>query len=181
MKEFDILFQEVIKHEGYYANVEGDKGGETYMGIARKIHPTWDGWEVVDQYKEVHGMLNRNQKIEGITIHTLVEKFYYEKYWLGNGINLIENMNLQYIIFDWCINSGIYGAKKVQQLVGVVADGVIGKLTAKTINNHNPSHLFRIIKHARIDFYHKIAKSGQNHKFLNGWLKRINSINFVYY
>ncbi|MBX9449807.1 MAG: hypothetical protein KL787_08850, partial [Taibaiella sp.] len=26
------------------ANVAGDRGGETYKGIARNIHPKWQGW-----------------------------------------------------------------------------------------------------------------------------------------
>ncbi len=40
-KTFDELFDGVIKHEGYYANVTGDNGGETYMGVARNLHPKW--------------------------------------------------------------------------------------------------------------------------------------------
>lgn len=177
MENFDIIFKKVIVHEGYYANVKGDRGGETYMGIARKIHPKWEGWKLVDGYKKVNGKIKRNQKIEGVIIQSLVEKFYFETYWTKNGIHLIENFNLQYIIFDWCVNSGIYGAINVQRLVSANPDGIIGKKTAKLINECNPEHLFKIIKHARINFYHKIAV-GQNEQFLNGWLKRINSINY---
>lgn len=179
MKQFDYIFAKVIEHEGYYANVEGDRGGETYMGIARNIHSDWEGWRVIDQYKEVYGELKRNERIPGITIQTLVEKFYYEDYWLNNGINLINDFNLKYIIFDWCVNSGTYGAKHVQKLVGVKADGLIGSITAKAINDKTPLHLFKIIKHARINYYHAISKNGQNEQFLNGWLKRINSINYT--
>lgn len=179
MKNFDKAFKTVIEHEGYYANIEGDKGGETYMGIARNIHPTWRGWKYIDQHKELYGIIARNQKIEGITIETLVVKFYFEKYWTKNGIHLIDNYNLQYIIFDWCVNSGIYGAKHVQRIVGTKADGIIGKITTTLINDFDPEHLFKIIKHARINYYKAIAKKGQNAKFLNGWLKRINSINYT--
>lgn len=42
MKTFNELFEGVIKHEGYYANVIGDRGGETYMGVARNLHPNWN-------------------------------------------------------------------------------------------------------------------------------------------
>jgi lysozyme family protein len=177
MKNFDRIFEKVIEHEGYYANVEGDKGEETYMGIARNIHPNWTGWHLIDEYKKVHGQLSRNEKIEGITIKAMVEMFYFETYWTGNGIHLIDNYNLQYIIFDWCVNSGIYGAKNIQRLVGAIPDGIIGKKTAELINGYTPEHLFKIIKHARINYYHKIAV-GQNEQFLNGWLNRINNINY---
>lgn len=176
MSDFERLFKNIIKHEGYYANVPGDKGGETYMGIARNIHPDWKGWKYIDDYKKNVGRLKRNQKIESISLDTLVEIFYYEKYYLANGINLINNFNLKYIIFDWCVNSGVYGAKNVQRIVGVEQHGIIGKKTAKAINESNAMALFFDIKNARVEYYHAISKKGQNYKFLDGWLARINSI-----
>ncbi len=63
-KTFDELFDGVIKYEGYYANVTGDKGGETYMGVARKLHPDWEGWKYIDAYKEMHGKIRWNFKID---------------------------------------------------------------------------------------------------------------------
>lgn len=178
MKTFNDAFKTVIEHEGYYANVIGDRGGETYMGIARVIHPTWDGWAIIDGYKNNYGEIKRNQKLDIIVLDSMVEKFYFQKYWVGNGIHLIENYNLQYIIFDWCVNSGRFGAKKVQRIVGAKPDGIIGKFTALLINHFNPLELFNTIKSARINYYHVISEKGQNIKFLKGWLKRINSINY---
>lgn len=57
-------------------------------------------------------------------------------------------------------------------------DGIIGKNTLSVINNCEAKALFDAIKMARIRYYHTIARSGQNHKFLNGWLRRINAIEF---
>lgn len=37
--------------EGGYANVLGDKGGETYMGISRVYWPSWPGWPVIDDWR----------------------------------------------------------------------------------------------------------------------------------
>ena len=45
------LIDMVLKHEGGYANVSGDLGGETYRGISRKNFPSWNGWEIVDEKK----------------------------------------------------------------------------------------------------------------------------------
>lgn len=178
MTNFDKIFKKVIEHEGYYANVVGDRGGETYMGIARVIHPTWEGWEFIDQYKKRCGDLSRNEQIPSAKLDSMVEKFYFERYWTKNGIHLIENYNLQYIIFDWCVNSGVYGAKQVQRIVKVKPDGIIGKMTAIAINSTMPTELFETIKLSRINFYIAISKKGMNSKFLKGWLKRINSINY---
>ncbi len=55
-------------------------------------------------------------------------------------------------------------------------DGIIGKITIKAINACYPEMLFNTIKSSRIHYYHVIAKRGENHKFLNDWLKRIDSI-----
>ena len=66
MKTFDELFDGVIKHEGYYANVEGDRGGETYMGVARNLHPDWEGWKYIDAYKETYGKIKWNFKIDSM-------------------------------------------------------------------------------------------------------------------
>lgn len=64
MMTFDKLFDGVIKHEGYYANINGDRGGETYMGVARNLHPDWEGWEYIDAYKETYGKIKWNYKID---------------------------------------------------------------------------------------------------------------------
>jgi len=55
-------------------------------------------------------------------------------------------------------------------------DGIIGKSTIKAINYCPPELLFNAIKSARIHYYNTIAQRGQNHKFLKGWLRRIQGI-----
>jgi lysozyme family protein len=87
-KPFDELFDGVIKHEGYYANETGDKGGETYMGVARNLHPNWEGWQIIDGYKLTFGELKRNAKIDIPELTTMVKEFYkqtfYDKYKIGS-------------------------------------------------------------------------------------------------
>ena len=183
-KTFDELFEGVIKHEGYYANVTGDKGGETYMGVARNLHPNWEGRHIVDGYKLTFGELKRNTKIDVPELTTMVEKFYkhtfYDKYKIGS----INSGSLQEIIFDWCVNSGYWGSCGVQKVLNryfnrdLKLDGIIGNNTVNAINSIQPELLFVAIKDARIYYYHLISKRSQNHKFLKGWLKRINAINF---
>jgi len=182
MKTFDDLFDQVIKYEGYYANVEGDKGGETYMGVARNLHPDWEGWKLIDEYKREHGSIKWNQKLEMPDLTAFVKDYYKITFYKKNKIDEIGDGSLQEIIFDWCVNSGRYGSKGVQKVLNndfgksLIEDGIIGKNTIKTINACNPKDLFHAIKEARIQYYHDIAKKGQNQKFLEGWLNRINSI-----
>lgn len=183
-KTFDELFDGVIKHEGYYANVAGDKGGETYMGVARNLHPDWEGWKIIDGYKLTFGELKRNAKIDIPELTTMVKEFYkqtfYDKYKIGS----INSGSLQEIIFDWCVNSGYWGSCGVQKVLNrffdceLKLDGIIGKNTVRAINSCPPELLFNAIKSARIHYYNTIAKRGQNQKFLKGWLRRINAISF---
>lgn len=171
MNNFPSIIKRILIHEGGYCDVKGDTGGETYCGISRVNNPNWDGWKIIDAQKLVY-----NQKLP--ELENNVYQFYYSKYWLKNGLHLINDYSLQYIIFDWVINSGIFAIKKVQEIVSAKPDGKLGLITAKLINEYNSEHLFNIIKHARINFYYEIAKKGSNAKFLNGWLKRVESINY---
>ncbi len=185
MKTFDELFDGVIKHEGYYANVEGDQGGETYMGVARNLHPDWEGWQYIDAYKETYGEIPWNFKIDVPQLTELVKDFYKQTFYKRFKIDEISNGSLQEIIFDWCVNSGVWGARGVQRVLNqffdadLKMDGIIGKMTLEAIANCQPKELFWEIKKARIRYYHKIAKKGKNHLFLEGWLKRIESISFI--
>jgi lysozyme family protein len=44
MAEFNPALEKVLSHEGGYVVDPNDPGGETYKGVARKIHSKWDGW-----------------------------------------------------------------------------------------------------------------------------------------
>nr|WP_321409110.1 glycosyl hydrolase 108 family protein [uncultured Carboxylicivirga sp.] len=183
-KTFDELFDGVIKHEGYYANVAGDKGGETYMGVARNLHPDWEGWKTIDSYKETFGSIKRNTKIDIPELTELVKQFYkltfYDKYNIGS----INSGSLQEIIFDWCVNSGYWGSCGTQKVLNrffdfdLKLDGIIGNQTITAINSCPPEMLFNAIKSARVHYYHVIAQKGQNQKFLEGWLRRIAMIKY---
>lgn len=41
--DFNIAYNPVRTFEGDWCNVPGDKGGETYAGIARAFFPDWPG------------------------------------------------------------------------------------------------------------------------------------------
>lgn len=177
MKHFEIIFEREIEHEQYYANIPGDEGAETYMGIARAIFPGWDGWILIDAYKKANGPIPHNTHIDRPEIDRHVLE-HYREYWKKCGMNMIENFSIQYILFDFAVNSVRTWAKKTQALLGVTTDGIIGRKTCAAINAQNPEHLFRIIKYYRINYYKKLAEKPNNAQFLKGWLKRIESINY---
>ena len=51
MADFDLAYAPVAKWEGGWTHDSGDKGGETYAGIARAFFPDWPGWHFIDAAK----------------------------------------------------------------------------------------------------------------------------------
>ena len=51
MADFEKAFRRMLANEGglSLSDVKNDRGGQTYAGIARKHHPNWPGWKVVDR------------------------------------------------------------------------------------------------------------------------------------
>jgi hypothetical protein len=67
MSDFNISYSITMGNEGPYDNDPTDVGGETYWGIARKYHPDWDGWKIIDSYKTKPGFpgnLKDNQSLK---------------------------------------------------------------------------------------------------------------------
>lgn len=51
MANFEIAYNLTAAAEGGYSNNPNDRGGETWRGIARKRHPMWIGWAIVDSIR----------------------------------------------------------------------------------------------------------------------------------
>lgn len=163
MSNFKTALQRVLKHEGGYVNNPHDKGGETNYGItigtARQF-----GY---------HGSM-RHIPMD------VVEKIYKSRFW--DKLNCDEfaekyGFAFAFQLFDAGVNHGVGNAKRIlQRAVGVVDDGVIGKITLQAIDNHAP-RLTDLFNAERIHFYTKI--SSFNH-FGRGWMRRMSdNLRFV--
>lgn len=177
MASFSTAYDQHIQpNEGYYAFLKGDKGGQTYGGIARNYFPNWVGWKTVDFF--VDRDYNGNPQAVPNNKHwseldTAVRQFFLTQFWDPNNMSLVRNQDVANIIFDWQVNSGSKTAnKQVQQIVGVAADGIFGPNTLNAINNWNAAKLNNAIKEARAEFYSSLADAD---KFLAGWLNRLNN------
>lgn len=168
------------KHEGYYVNNPADKGGETYAGVARNIHPAWAGWPTLDAYKvKIGRALNTNEQVPGMEGY--VEAFY-KALWDSKNFSAIHNQDVANIVYDYFINSGNTGIRKTQEVLRdvfkapITVDGIMGPQTINYINAQDPVMLYNAIKEKRIAFYHGlVAKDPTQIVFLKGWLARINS------
>lgn len=172
MAKFDSFFDTLIKHEGGYVNDPLDRGGATNWGVTLAV------WVRNGYDKNGDGLIDAKD----IQLLTKQDAFNVAKklYWDAVKADEFVNQSVAEFVFDWGYNSGPKTAiKKVQQIVGVKADGAIGPKTIAAINGANQEELFNKLKASREAFFRAIvAKNPSQQKFLKGWLNRNNSFNF---
>ena len=164
----------VLKWEGgaKYTNSKIDRGGATKYGI------TIATWRTVGYDKNGDGKIDEND-VKLITEEDIT-KVLKKNFWDKWKADQIKNQKVAEILVDWLWASGKWGIIKPQQLLGVKADGIVGKQTLAAVNNYpNQRQLFDAIKSARKAYIDKVIKNDPRqiaHKV--GWYNRINSITF---
>ena len=156
-----------IKWEGGYVNDKNDKGGPINRGITLSTFRAYFGNNKTSN--DLKNMSNTQWLY-------IFKQGFYDKIKCSE----VKNENIQLIWCDWFWGSGSWGIKKVQTIVGVEDDGIVGEKTIEAINKYNPKDLFNKIKASRIAFYYAIVKNNPSQKkFLNGWLNRVNDISYL--
>lgn len=169
-----------MSNEGGYADHPADRGGETFMGITRKNHPDWEGWEDIDKLKE-SGHIKDAHKLPAMMAQA--QKFYEEHYWDKVKADDFEE-DLSLILFDTAVHSGVRRASKLLQksvgyiVLNIEVDGRIGRLTIKAVKDFVVSldlnTLIKIYTINRGKFYLDIiARDKTQTVFLRGWMRRI--------
>lgn len=179
MADFEKALIRTTHEEGGYANVSGDRGGETYRGIARNYNPDWAGWSVIDRQGSIaHGAII-------LEAEELVGDFYRKKYWSVVRGDEIKNQALAELIFDWSVNSG-KAVREIQKVLNfqfganLVIDGVFGSKTLAAINAANADALSNGIVNARIAYYAGGVSDGWlDSKFLRGLVNRARGFSTV--
>ncbi len=155
-ENFDVCLQAILHHEGGYVNHPKDPGGETNLGVTKRVYEEWGGTKDMKDLTEAD-----------------VGPIYKKNYWdrckcdhLPSGLDLA--------VFDWAVNSGTgRAAKKLQKMIGTVADGGIGPNTLKTLDEYIQSQgLTEVISeyhNIRQDFYESLKTFDT---FGKGWTRR---------
>lgn len=172
MAKFDSFFDTLIKHEGGYVNDPLDRGGATNWGITLAV------WIRRGYDKNGDGLINEKD----VKLITKEDAFKIAKsqYWDAVRADEIHNQSIAEFIFDWGYNSGPGTAiKRVQKVLKLKQDGVIGPKTITAINSADQEVLFNNLKKEREVFFRGIVKKNPSqNRFLKGWLNRNNSFNF---
>ncbi len=178
-------YEEVMSIEGGYANDPTDKGGETYMGVARKKWPKWEGWKYLDSKKSNPGFPSI---LRGdYALYEMVMKFYYDNFWLPNRLDELKNANIKREIFDTSVNQGpTIGVRYLQRALNLlnrngrtykdtIVDGHMGAETIRLTNNHpDPQMVYDLMNTMQGAKYIAICEADKTQeKYMNGWLTRV--------
>lgn len=162
MADFLPAFEKMIVAEGGYVlhNVEGDRGGMTYAGIARNMNPQWAGWAVIDQ--------------GGAPAADMVRHFYRANFWNPIRGDDLKHQTTAEAVFDFGVNAGLGVATKLAQLVvGATPDGQLGPRSVDLLNNYDPQKFVLAYALAKIARYRDIVQRDRTQaKFLLGWVNR---------
>lgn len=198
MADFNLAYQNTMISEGGYSNHANDRGGETYMGIARKLHPHWLGWPIIDSYKgSVYAKSLSDVLFENVELQKLVRSFYKESFWPASFDQLDQDVANE--LFDTGVNQGLGTAVKYFQKAlnllnrnqrdypNVKEDGAIGPLVLASyqslISTKNyPSRsynkvvkvLLKLMNHFQMQRYIDLIESDEHQEdFLFGWTERV--------
>lgn len=167
MADFSKFAPLLLQLEGGYVWHPDDQGGPTNMGVTLRTYRSYCGQDktVADLKQMSFGTWKGIMK---------------DMYWDKCQADKINSQPLAEIIVDWCVNSGSTGIRKVQEILSLKPDGIVGPLTLAAVNGHRPQELFDRIKAARKQFYIDIVKRNPSKKvFMNGWMNRLESFAFI--
>lgn len=188
MADFARAFRKTIRFEGGYVNDPDDPGGETYRGIARRHHPGWEGWPVIDAAKDSPDFprcLDRRKALQ-----EAVRLFYRQQYWDRIRGNSIASQEVADEVFEAGVNLGVRRAVTFLQTAlnvlnrrqtlyqDVVEDGVCGPDTLAALAAYlqtEPPELVITVANI-LQGMHYIALMKQNavrEKYARGWLERV--------
>ena len=94
-------------------------------------------------------------------------------YWDRWCATEIESQGIANLLVDWVWASGSATIRKVQVMIGVKADGIVGQKTISALNKADVEIMFMRIFTERETYYRKCRGAW---KYLGGWLRRLQAI-----
>jgi lysozyme family protein len=147
----------ILHHEGGYVNHPKDPGGETNLGVTKRVYEDFGGT------KDMKDLTRED-----------VEPIYKKNYWdRVKGDDLPAGLDL--CVFDFGVNAGTgRAAKYLQTLIGTVADGGIGPNTLKTldayVSEHGVKETIENYQAERQKYYESLSTFDT---FGKGWTRRV--------
>lgn len=160
-----------------------DRGGMTYKGIARRYHPEWSGWKIIDGILAKHPDIREASQVcfKNTALDAAVELFYRVEFWSPIHGEDIMYQATATEMFISAVNTGAGTAVKLaQQAAGVKVDGVFGMKTLTAVNALTPDVFCDRYTQHEIGHYEAIANDGKHDaddkRFIKGWIARAHAV-----
>lgn len=164
MADYTKLIPIVKKWEGGYVNHPLDKGGPTNSGVT------------IATFRSVYG---KNKTVKDLKNMTSEQWRYIFKtrFWDLWQADSIDNQAIANLLVDYVWASGVYGIKYPQQVLGVKADGIVGKKTLAALNEYPDKEelFYRLWDRRKEHFDAIVAKNPKQKVFYLGWINRLNA------
>ena len=190
MAKVELLLPKILKWEGGFVNDPVDSGGATNKGVTLATYKA---------YRKAHGMKTPTvadlKAITNETVMAILKEFYWDKMKADD----IANQSIANLCVNMLWGSGTGYIKRIQSVLNVKQDGVVGPVTIGKINGWaNQKDLFDRLWNQRKKFFENIVvndirvyerKIGRKaterellrytkKRFLNGWLNRLNDFRY---
>ena len=156
-KNYDKCLQAILHHEGGYVNHPKDPGGETNLGVTKRVYEEWGGT------KDMKDLLVED-----------VAPIYKKNYWDKIKADSLPS-GLDLCVFDFGVNAGPgRAAKYLQGQIGTMADGGIGPNTLAKLEEYlkfTPvEQAIKTYQESRQDYYEQLSTFSS---FGRGWTRRV--------
>jgi lysozyme family protein len=146
----------VLKSEGGWVNNPADPGGETNLGVTKRVWEEYVGHPV--------------ESLKKLTKED-VAPLYELKYWRPCYGEVLPR-GLDFVVFSMGVNAGPgRSVKLLQSSLGLVPDGVIGPTTRGLISDSNCATLIAKFSESRRQYYGALKTFPI---FGKGWLARVD-------
>ena len=147
----------ILHHEGGFVNHPKDPGGETNLGVTKRVYEEWGG----------------TKDMKDLTVDD-VSPIYKKNYWdRVRGDDLPAGLDL--CVFDFGVNAGTgRAAKYLQKMIGTTPDGGIGPATLQKlkeyVDDQGVEHTIKLYQMGRQKYYESLSTFST---FGRGWTRRV--------
>lgn len=156
-KNWQKCLETILHHEGGYVNHPEDPGGETNLGVTKRVYEEFGG----------------TKDMKDLTVED-VEPIYKKNYWDRVKADQLPS-GLDLCVFDFGVNAGTgRSAKFLQGMIGATQDGAIGPATLAKVNEfvsmEGVDGAIAEFQHRRQGYYEGLKTFAT---FGRGWTRRV--------
>lgn len=149
-----------------FTNDPNDTGGATMIGVTIGTYRQYCRYKGF-KAPTIQDLKNMPYKVWRDIVYTM--------YWNKWKADTIIDQSVANMVVDWIWHSGASTIKKVQTLLGVTADGIVGPKTITALNNDKD--IKNKLYQSRKAYFEAIVKRNPSQKkWLKGWMNRLNSV-----